>query len=76
MLNIDLSQKTGSVLSFVTITNGASSADVTINASSLSYNATPYPMMLESKDTNSALPTLVLKTDIVNIYVTEFVRVV
>ena len=73
-LNIALSQS--STLTFVTLTNGASSADVTINASSLSANATPYQMVLESKDTNSALPNLVLKTDTVNIYVTEYTRVV
>ena len=62
------------MLPFVTLTNGASSADVIIDASSLSDNATPYPMVLESRDTNSALPALVLKTDTVNIYVTMYAR--
>ena len=73
-LTIDIVQKASSVLQFVTIANGASSADVTINASSLLANATPYPMVLESSNTSSALPTLVLKTDKLNIYVTDYVR--
>ena len=73
-LKIDLVQKTGSVLSltipFVTITQGAISADVTFNASSLLANITPYPMVLESTNTASALPALVLKTDTIKVYVT------
>ena len=73
-LNIDLNQKSGSELSFVTLINDLSSADVTIDASSLSDNATPYQMVLESRDTNSELPALVLKTDTVYIYVTTYSR--
>ena len=73
-LTIDIVQKASSMLSFVTIANGALSADVTINAFSLSANATPCPMVLESSNTSSALPALVLKTDKLNIYVTDYVR--
>ena len=69
-LKIDLVQKTGSVLPFVTITQGAISADVTFNAYSLLANITPYPMVLESTNTASALPALVLKTDTIKVYVT------
>ena len=74
-LSISTRQKTSSTLSFVTLVNSALSTDVTINASSLPARAAPYSLVLESTDDYSALPSLVLKTDTVNIYVTTYDRI-
>ena len=65
-LSIGLRQKAGSVLSFVTLTIGASSTNVAINTDGVKPGT--YILMLESYD--SALTTLVLKTDTVTIFVT------
>ena len=65
-LSIGLRQKAGSVLSFVTLTIGASSTNVAINTDGVTPGT--YILLLESYD--SALTTLVLKTDTVTIFVT------
>ena len=72
ILAINLRQKPSAELSWVTIFNSLTSADVTINAKGVPTGE--YSLVLESVDTNSSLPTLVLKTDRVSIYVTEYFR--
>ena len=60
-LAINLRQKTGSELKFVSITNSSTSATVTIDAKGIP--SIPYSLVLESVDKNSSLPDLTLKTD-------------
>ena len=62
---VDLRQKAGSELSFVTLTNGASSTDVLINTSDVSPGE--YNLVIESFD--SAFKPLALKTDTIKIIV-------
>ena len=64
-LAINLRQKAGSELSFVTLKNDASSTDVAINTTDLINGE--YNLVLESFDT--AFKTLTLKTDTVKIVV-------
>ena len=65
ILAIDLRQKAGSELSSVTFTNGKTSTDVSLDATSLSPGE--YTLVLESFDLN--VPELALKTDIIKIIV-------
>ena len=72
ILAINLQQKPGAELSWVSIVNYSSDAVMTIMAKDVPAGV--YSLVLESVDKNSSLPTLVLKTDTVTIYKTEFVR--
>ena len=60
------------VLAFVSITNGATSASVAIDATSVS--AATYTLKLESYDSSIGSTEATLKTDTVTIYVIEYVR--
>ena len=64
-LAIDLRQKNGTELSFVTLKNGVSSTDVTINTTGLIPGE--YYVILESFD--STFKNLALKTDTIKIVV-------
>ena len=64
ILAINLQQKPGAKLSWVSIVNN-SVAVVTIMAKGVPAGV--YSLVLESVDKNSSLPTLVLKTDSVTI---------
>ena len=66
-LAIDLRQKAGLELSFVTLKNGISSTDVAINTTGLIPGE--YNLVLESFD--SAFKTLALKTDTIKIVVAK-----
>ena len=68
---IALRQK--STLTFVTITNGETSASVTINATSVTTGT--YTLILESYDSSaSSLLQTTLKTDTITLYVANFSR--
>ena len=67
---ITLRQK--STLAFVTITNGATSASVTIDANSVTTGT--YTLVLESYDSSTGSSSEMLNTDTVTVYVTEYVR--
>ena len=66
-LDIDLRQKAGLELSFVTLKNGSSSTDVAINTTGLIPGE--FNLVLESFD--SAFQTLALKTDTIKIIVAK-----
>ena len=69
-LKVNLRQKAGYNLPFVTLINGADSTDVVINATNV--NPGRYILVLESFDlNNSTLPNLTLKTDTITITVIE-----
>ena len=69
---IALRQKTGANLSFVTITNGATSASVAIDVTGVSTGT--YTLVLESYDSSAGSSSEMLKTDTITIYVSDFVR--
>ena len=69
---IALRQTSSTTLSFVTITNGATSASVTISATGVT--AGTYTLVLESYDSSAGSSSDTLKTDTVTVYVTEYVR--
>ena len=66
-LAIELRQKAGSEIPFVSFINFASSTDVVIDATGVLPGE--YTLVLESFDTNSDLQELTLKTDIITIVV-------
>ena len=72
--SVDLRQKVGGELAFVTIINGAFSADVVVKTAS----ATPgtYYLELESYDSTAIAPQETLKIDKITIYVTKYIRTV
>ena len=69
---IALRQKTGANLSFVTITNGATSASVAIDATGVTTGT--YTLVLESYDSSAGSSLTTLKSDAVTVYVTDYVR--
>ena len=69
---IALRQISSAALAFVTITNGATSASVTIDANGVT--AGTYTLVLESYDSSAGSSSETLKTDTVTIYVSDFVR--
>ena len=68
-LSLDLRQKNGSKLTFVTLTNDASSTDVEIDATYLL--PIEYTLVLEAFESEGAFKGLSLKTDTVTILVTK-----
>ena len=56
----------------MTITNGATSASVTIDANGVTTGT--YTLVLESYDSSAGSSSETLKTDTVTIYVSDFVR--
>ena len=69
---IALRQISSAALAFVTITNGATSATVTIDAASVTAGS--YTLKLESYDSSAGSTSATLKTDTILVYVTEYAR--
>ena len=67
--SIDLRQKFGSELTFVTLTNSISSTNVEIDATFLPTGE--YTLVLEAFDSGYAFEGLSLKTDTVTVFVTK-----
>ena len=70
--SIELRQKYDTLLAFVTIENGLSLAIVTIDTTFVAIGT--YTLILESFDISSGSSLITLKTDTVNIFVTDFIR--
>ena len=70
--NIKLRQKSSVSLSFTTISDGATSATVSIDTTGVIVGT--YKLVLESYDSSAGPLFETLKTDTVTIYVTEYVR--
>lgn len=69
MLSINVRQKTGSELPFVTLLNGADSTDAVIDATDV--NPGVYSLVLDSFDFNNNTPALALTTDTITIVITK-----